>query len=394
MAVLSLAVFAPMIWLQMREGSDYSYHIQFARKMLETRRPPTPHFLFQVLVIGLAKILALIPLTFAPSVGSGDFNLKFSAFLTVVLSVVALEAFLYSLMWKTLELDSLPKRLLISLFGALSLALIAPVNLFSAKSGHLYLGYVGLNVYHNPTILLLKPMALFLFFSVIRFLTDPISKGGLSVLGLAVVSVLCLLAKPSYTICLLPVLAAFLAFSFLRGERRSLVPLFFGFIFPSVAVLAWQYHFTFTTPSIGEEGILFAPFRVVRIYSSWIFPKFILSILFPAYVYLFYRRAAVKELALNLAWCVFGVGAFYQYFLAEAGQVMGTANFFWSAQVSLFILFVVSVQFFIRKNLDLLRHPAMPGKRNEFVWGATLFGLHLAGGIVWYYKNLRPEAMW
>src|SRR5207248_602892 len=136
-------------------------------------------------------------------------------------------------------------------------------------------------------------------------------------------------------------------------------------------------------------GIIFAPLKVYSLYSSWLLPKFILSILFPLTVYLLYFRRATQDFALNLSWLIFLIGSFYAYFLAESGPRFDAGNFGWGAQIALFILFVWSVKFLIRQEIATRGECVGATKRSKrCVTCIMAFGLHLVSGFGWYVVYL------
>ena len=69
--------------------------------------------------------------------------------------------------------------------------------------------------------------------------------------------------------------------------------------------------------------------------------------------------------------------------LAEGGrrgQVIGSANWLWSAEIALFVLFVFSVLAWVRHYAPLIRARIYP---RAFGWTALALGLHFVSGLVW-----------
>jgi hypothetical protein len=134
--------------------------------------------------------------------------------------------------------------------------------------------------------------------------------------------------------------------------------------------------------------------------------KFLLSILFPLLVYIFYFKAAIKTLYLNLAWAVFTFGAAYMYLLAEGGERLAHATFTWSAICALFILFIVSTAFLIQivrckavtpLLTDNLIEPRSSNhsfrSRVKITILLCVLGLHMISGIYWYYIHITAPSM-
>jgi hypothetical protein len=287
---------------------------------------------------------------------------------------------------------------LTSLAVALSVTLVAPVSVLTWGSHNLLFGYIGINTTHNPTYLLLKPLALLLFINSLEIFTyQPGSRSRIRFFLTGLLTILATLAKPNYIICLLPALSLLAFYWSLKKRSLDWQRLILGVILPAVIILGWQYLATYTTDRVlrAEGGIVFAPLAVYARDSGMLLPKFFLSILFPLSVYALYYKDASKDISLNLAWFNFFFGAFYTYMLAETGLRFQDGNFKWSGQVTLFILFLVSIVFFLRKNSDWLSGRVFRKSGYAFSTGAITFGLHLASGVLFYYIQLtQPANSW
>jgi len=211
---------------------------------------------------------------------------------------------------------------------------------------------------------------------------------------IGLVSALGVLAKPSYVIALLPALGLIGVYWFLKKRRLDWVGLILGFFIPTVGLLAWQYLGAYSSERVipDEAGIAFAPFIVYGRASGWLLPKFFLSFLFPLGVYSFYFSSARRDVGFNLAWLSFGVGALLTYFFAETGVRLQDANFAWSGQITLFVLYCVSTVFFIRQ---VVKREGC-GKFYFAEWVCMGgFGLHLVSGLLWYVLHVvRPWDAW
>jgi hypothetical protein len=264
---------------------------------------------------------------------------------------------------------------------ALTLALLAvtPVNFASWPSHNLYLGYLGVNTYHSPTMYLLRPLAVLLWLRLTGSLAPhgPRATKG-EVAAAAALSVLCVLAKPSYGIALLPALVLAGAWQWARGRRVDLRLILLGFVVPTCAVLAWQFHFAFAA---GTAALTWAPLEVMARFPGTP-ARVALTVVFPAVVYLTHFERARRDPTLNLAWLTFAVGAAYAYLLAEMGKRMGDANLVWSGQISAFVLFVASALFVLRvAGGSGSKPPALAAC-------AAAFALHFVCGV---YYLLHPS---
>jgi len=243
-----------------------------------------------------------------------------------------------------------PRRLresLVYAIIALVMLLVSPVTLLTPDN--LYFGYIPITVYHNPTVTLLRPFALMLFVAALAIIESRTRQGKiLRVVVGTVLSILATLAKPNFTVALLPPLLLVAAYQAVKRNWQTSAALLLGFMLPGAIILYAQMAFF-----AGGEGLAIAPFAV---FNAWLdifypgnplglLPRLILSILFPAYICVAYRGKAFHNTSLNLAWATFGFGAVYTYFLAEAGARLTDGNWTWSGQITLFVLFTASILF-------------------------------------------------
>jgi hypothetical protein len=90
-----------------------------------------------------------------------------------------------------------------------------------------------------------------------------------------------------------------------------------------------------------------------------------------------YFKEAIKDRALNLAALTFGFGVAQMYLLAETGDRANHGNFWWGAQITLFVLFIVSTTFLLQRASE---------RRDWRVWlCSVVFALHLMSGLVYYF---------
>jgi hypothetical protein len=270
--------------------------------------------------------------------------------------------------------------LLTSVF-ALGLSIVAPINFWSWPE-HLYLGYFSSTVYHNPTYLVLKPVALLLFFQLTAVSRPSMARFAV----LCILTVLCGLAKPNFNLVLLPVLSGVWVFNFVRSRFVQLQPELLSVVVPAVLVLAWQFKIAYQDPSEAGSGIIFAPFVVARSYSNHVFLKSLTSIAFPLTVLMLYFKEARSYAPLRLAWLSFGSSILFFFLLAEAGPRMYHANFAWGVHICTFILFVASVMFLLKASGQ---GPETEGRKKDTrlrpcIW---LGVLHVLCGLAFYLLN-------
>ena len=255
--------------------------------------------------------------------------------------------------------------------AAAAMLFASPLAVYLWQDGYYYLGYVGVVTFHNPTIILLRPLALVNF----MLLPQVIGEGRAPAWvfwAAAITSLLAAFIKPNYAICALPVLGLAAGAALLRGKTVRWGLIAGGFVIPTVGMLAWQFLTTY-----GDEsgGILFAPLAVMRSYTTLGLPlRFLSSIWFPLLTCALFWRAAREDALTRWGWAVFALGAFYTYFMAEGGERFQHGNFGWSGEIALYLLFAAVLALLARQS------------RGWRWWVCWLAGLlpHAAFGAAYY----------
>lgn len=287
---------------------------------------------------------------------------------------------LYYLLFNTLSKRAAPlKAAVISIALTAGLLLVTAINFTIPLDGKHYFGFISLTPQHNPTVIAVKPFALLLCVYSLSLLQAEDRFQPKLVAAAFILTVLTNLAKPTYAICILPVLMIFTLPVMLRKAWRKFAMLMLGVFLPMLICLGWQYLITYGDLSRG--GIIWSPFSLVNMYSSFIAVKFILSILFPAVVYLAFFPLARRSFALNFSWLVFGVSACYFYLFAESGNRFTDGNMGWGAMTALFIVFFYSVVFLI-EHWDTIWKSPKQRLTYQLCW--VLFLVHVCNGIAWF----------
>ena len=367
-ALGATVIFTPIVWQLTAVAYDYLVHMGITDQLLQTGKIVTPHFLLQ-----LGTIL-LLPLT-------GGI---FPATIALVLLAVMLTAAVLTGYYRTAGLGPWQTAA-----AAVATLLVAPVALFYLHDRHLYAGYIGINVFHNPTMFILKPLALLAFGQTVHLLTGEAAPGRRQKIALLLLTIATTLAKPSYTIIVLPATLLYLALYPACRRYDRLATLALTLVLPAAAILAIQYRLTYSQEQVAAvyqnaSGVIIAPLLVMGHHSGLLLPKFLLSALFPLAVLGTGFRRAINDPALQLAWLLFGIGSLYSYLLAESGPRLFQGNFCWSGQIGLFLLFTAST----RHMLDYAANASSPRKARRLGVCLTIFCLHLAFGIIFYATEL------
>jgi hypothetical protein len=365
-SIILIAIFAPVTVSLVFRGGDYLTHVRYAILWESDGLwgKPLPHFLYQSLLI--------FANTFT------GHNYPFSASLINMISYLSLGITLYVMLYQCVAEFSPHKRLVTAIGLTLVLILVAPINLLTWNSQKLYYGYIAIQSYHSPTMILLRPMALWLFLFAVRVFRDKPTSVPLVLLCTAIAA-LSTLTKPNYAICILPALALLTLYALYRKQPVDWRLLIVGIVVPITEVIIWQWFF-YRGQGIG--GFSFAPLQLMNYYSpTGLLPKFILSLLFPLTVLIFYFQAVIRDISLRLCWIAFAFGAFYMYFLIE-NRAWQDGNFGWGGEITLFMLFIASVIFLIRQ------YKANRQWTRSLMVCSSVLALHLISGIAFYIPNL------
>jgi hypothetical protein len=385
-AILLVALVTPAL-AAVGSASDYAVHARLAAELAETGRAslPIPAPLFAWLVAAVLRIApASEPLAAALAIGLASHLACYAVLLGRVQAGAASGG----------RGAAAPHPALQAAAIALCVGLAAPVPFASAAQSNYYLGYIGLATYHNPTIALLRPLAMLLLASAAAQLESPRSRSLATGVALATLASAAALAKPSFSVALLPALAVAVALLPTGSRLPSARLLLLAVALPSAAALGFEYGDGFRAG--GDSGLRLAPFEAFRAGSPGSLPlKLLLSALFPLGALLCSPRRALADPALRLAWLCAAAGLAIALLLAETGPRAAHGNFVWSAQIGLFVLFAESARWvFARDTRDL-------GRRRRALC-AGLLALHALCGLVWlaihwlplFDPNARPLREW
>jgi len=366
--LITIAVSLPVISANIYSPdkvSDYKDHILFARDLLNGNEIP-PHILAHAMLQGLTIL--------------GYRLLQIS--LENVTLVIMLSANLATsgLIFAHLRGNSPTSSPWLAVAAAACMLVASPIALFFFQDQKFYLGYIGIISYHNPTIILLRPLALLNFLLIPAIISSRPAQPSF-IVGAFVTSALAAAVKPSLAICVLPVLALAILWSLINKQPVQWGLLIFGFVLPTAGILGWQYGTTYGTE---DSRIIWAPLEVMHTYAaSGLLPRFLLSIWFPLLTLVLFAREVRGSSELVFAWLVFLAGSAYTYLLAESGLRFIHGNFGWSGEIGLFLLFIATLSFLVKQ------WPEKAGQRNKII-AALLAGFcfHLFFGLLYYYQSI------
>lgn len=358
---------------------DYDFHIRLALEMKDTTSLKAAHFLYHAFVILIDTVVPDLSIRTLIFISTLTWRAVFAAAIFVLARIT----------WgRALSIRAGFGLTLVTL----CCLVIGPITLATWEKGDLYLGYVPLNPLHNPTALVLEPFALLAAWMAARMLfpgpEQVVTPRETAFTALLIV--LSALAKPNYVIALLPAAGVITADRLWRKQPVRLKQVIWGIAIPSVAVLIWQYAFTYMfepydygVPT-SDSTITLAPFEIMEAFArgSSLLVLFVSSIVFPTLVYAMYFKDAIRDRFFTLSFVVFLFGAFYTYFLAETGYRRGHGNFTWSGQIALLIWTIAALFFLVRQNRPYLfgRGPKMQARA---VIAYSALALHVLSGLLW-----------
>lgn len=253
---------------------------------------------------------------------------------------------------------------------------VGPISVFTFPK--LYLGYVGMNVAHNPTIIALQPIALYSFYIFY------IRKGCYANIGLVknvIMTILSTMTKPVYhlvfgTGMLLNSLGKCIFFQKKwKDEFKSSLIILVVYFLIAVPQATLVYKSL-------RGGVSIAPFSMLNHWNSNIIFTilfYILSALFPL-SNLFWGACKDNCDEKRVAWLSFIVGSLIAILFIEKGAIWSAGNYTWFWQLPLWILFVVCFIDYLT-----LKEASKLGKKTIFIINSILF-LHLVSGLMHLYN--------
>jgi hypothetical protein len=362
-ALLAFVIFAfPMIPYLGKETDLWS-HIEYARSIHHLSDIRSPHFLFQLLLV------------LATRISGASYNA----------AAIALMSLSYAVMAAVIANRMIDRRLTDARLGASPGAVVAAsvlvliashIFLQTLLKKNFYFGYIAPIVYHSPTQVLSKALALVVmlcYFSVAFR-----GNGSWKVrAALAVGIVLSAVAKPSFLIAFLPCACAVELYRGATGAWKVALRNFALLAVPGCIVLAAQFKMTYGGDG-GGAGLGIAPF-VVYGGTTEVLSKLWGSLLFPVTAAVVVWRARAVSAELRFAWLLYVFGMAISVCLVESGPRMAHGNFAWTGQTVSFIIYVESA-------IALM---ALGWKQAWPAWLA--FAFHVVFGVIWYSAGFVLE---
>lgn len=367
-----LFLFADLTYHIIPATYDMPWHIDAAQTIAETGTYRTTHPGFQWLVI-LAH--TLLP-------GIDYFG---AGLVAILVSYLAAAWLIFELLYRTLSSLEPAKRVTLAVLITLALMLVTPVTIIRPDAARFW-GYIPITVYHNPTQLAARPVMLLVFWWAVSAF-DPDRRPPHLLLMILAVS-FGVLTKPNYMLALLPAVFIYALIKLWFRQEVRWVWLTAGLFVPAMGVLGVQYVVTFIG-DLRSSALVLAPLHVVLLYVDviWLLPKLVLSLAFPLVVLVFYRRYAILDNGFALAWLASVAGIAQYFLLAEMnaqGDILGSANWIWGAEMALFVLFVVAARVWLKQAAPYLGRKPLRHYPPAFWLSGLVLLLHVTGGVIWF----------
>lgn len=243
--------------------------------------------------------------------------------------------------------------------GALITSFTMPIHV-AAIQAQRYIGYQSGSIWHNSTYNVMKILSVATLILYLKLASEMNEKFKTKELvWFAVMLALTTAAKTSFTLVFAP--AAFILLIVDKTQKVSWKKVFSmaATVVPAILVMLLQEVILFGDSTGNGIEIDFG----YTVYRRAAYPQItmILSALFPVLVFLFNiipvaretvkslgRREGLKHRAFWLSWIMWFIGALQLLFLKETGERADAGNFAWGYDLCLFVLFVVSLVYFIR----------------------------------------------
>lgn len=245
-----------------------------------------------------------------------------------------------------------------------------------------YLGQSSPTIWHNPTNMAVKPLALLIFLWFLRLYTSEQKGKGIEFAGFSGALLLSCFVKPSFAQGFLPAVVVFLFLELFRTKGKSFLfslKMAAAFV-PSGIYFLVQFFSMFGAEAERSMGI--SPFTVMRFDTDHPLVSILQSVAFPLFVVGIcgWRKLFKdKEFLFSL---IFYVVSLLEFILLIEVTEPQSGNFEWALQLAMFAFFAMAVVRFYQKE-D--KKPWMSYVGN----GLLLY--HVASGVYYYgYLLLSP----
>ena len=263
-----------------------------------------------------------------------------------------------------------------------------------------FLGQGTPNIWHNPTTICVRPIALLTLLLVASMCMEvreaefekgiPVGKAILT----AILLILSCLAKPSFVQVFYPAIFTLMVIWLIMFKGKNLKVAFqlLAVCIPSLLVMILQFVSAFYSTNDGSEGIQIAPFAVAGARTPSIPISMILVCAFPFLMLII--TAIKKEFTWGdaLAWLMYLWGLIWRLFLAEKGDRMYDGNFSWGYMLAIYLVWYMAMKNYLKFYFS----EQMTGNKRGvgFILATILLAAHLLSGLYYiFYMVVLGYAM-
>ncbi len=279
----------------------------------------------------------------------------------------------------------LNKNVLLFIFIAISLIFIQPIFL-NYPSSRVYLGKLGINVWHNSTVIFVMPFAILLYMESVYFLkSEKINaKNIFLILLLILINVL---IKPSFLFCFLP---AFILIHLIKEKKIISQKNMYVILIVSIALLLifLEYYFIYLSnhnqflyPKDSKSSIIFKPFHIFQVYSKNIPLDMFVSVVFPLFFIILFFKEIKHHLEAQYSTLMFLFAFLIGVLFVESGARMSHGNLTWQIIIANYIFFMVHTTLFLQ---IILQHKKPYSIKYFLLSGFYL--MHFLSGVYYPYK--------
>ena len=252
-----------------------------------------------------------------------------------------------------------------------------------------YLGQGTPNIWHNPTTIAVRPIALLIFVLTASIVIQAKKEefensipAGRAVLT-SILLILSCLAKPSFVQVFYPAIFTLMVIWLImyKGKNLRTAIQLMLMCLPSLAVMILQFVIAFYGGNSKSGGITIAPFVVAGARTPSIAISMLLLLAFPLLMLILSAIRKSVPWGDIFAWLMLLWGLVWRLFLAEKGERTYHGNFSWGYMLAVYLVWYTAV----RSYLKLYFSEQMTGNKRGvgFVLATIVLALHLVSGI--YY---------
>jgi len=220
---------------------------------------------------------------------------------------------------------------------------------------HIYIGPGSPSVWHNVTLIIVKPLALLSVFFTIKFFVSNRFYYSISAITVIVLSVF---AKPSFIIVFLPSLVVYIILKKYFDKRQLQFTLIT--IILSVAILAYQFMNNYGGDS--DSSVIFDFLGVWSLYTPSVTVSILMALGLRLLISLFNYQSVKKNEYIKFTWLlvIFSMVLFASF--AEGGRRYADGNFSWSWMISLSMIYIFTIIEYFKQYFSMrpvVRYPLL-----------------------------------